>query len=107
MKTAKKGAIPIPYIIAIIFGVIVLALITFWLFFTNNEFRTSITEKICEGKRSNWCSQYELTGKAPGVSGFSAACSSIDDDNRDNYYAPDCCSVSWAPTWNTDDCDTI
>jgi hypothetical protein len=91
----KKGEIPIPYIVALIFAVIVLALLAYWLFFSGGEFDKMLKEKMCETKKGAHCSEWKLTGE-PEKEFSSYPCSSITDANRDQYSAPGCCIFDWA-----------
>ena len=113
MRIGRRGAIPIPYIIAIIFGVVVLALVTYWLFFTESEFGNIVKEKICEGKMNRYCSDWRFSGVKPTHADsaitsyeFSASCTTIAqaDPTTTAFYAPDCCSTSLGRSLSADDC---
>lgn len=101
MKFSKRGAVPIPYIIAIIFAVAIIVLIGYWLFSTNNEFSKVIKAKMCDTKKAAYCSDWRLSGTKPEME-FSTLCGNIvhddpDDENyKDNFYAPVCCIFDWA-----------
>ncbi len=101
----KKGAIPIPYIIAIILGVIVLSLVAYWLFFSTNEFGGTISESTCKAKKMAYCNEWRMNAweQPNGVTGFSTDCNSISDEN--NYYAPECCEFTWAHSIKQSDCE--
>jgi len=94
MRVSKKGAVPIPYIIALVLGVIVIALIAYWLFFSGGQFGTVITEKACEAKKMGYCSNWKIKGTKPDKD-FSAICSEVEKD-RTKYSAPECCILEWA-----------
>ena len=83
MKLYEKGAVPIPYIIALVLGVIVIALISYWLFMSGGEFGTAIMESSCQAKKMNYCNTWKLDGSKPGNEEFCAASGSS--------YAPGCC----------------
>lgn len=89
----KIGAVPVPYIIALVLAIIVIALIAYWLFFSGGEFGRIIAEKGCEAKKLAYCNEWKTTGTKPDPGAFSATCP-IDD--RENYYAPECCIFEWA-----------
>lgn len=101
MKMRKMGAVPIPYIIALVLGIAVIALIAYWLFFSGGEFGGIITEKACEAKKMAYCNELKSTGTQS--KSFSADCDTV-NANRDNYYAPECCRFDWAHG-STDICD--
>ena len=90
------GAVPVPYIIALVLAIIVIGLIAYWLFFSGGEFGGIITEKGCEAKKLAYCSEWKTTGTKPAPGAFSTICSSINDENRKNYYASECCRFGWA-----------
>jgi hypothetical protein len=99
MTYGNKGEIPIPYIIALIIGIIVLTVVLYSFFSSNKDFLFTITEKGCKGKKLSYCAAWKSTSfgaKPNGVVDFSAPCGSITDTNKGSYYAPDCCQLSWA-----------
>jgi len=91
-----KGAVPVPYIIALILGVLVLGFVTYSLFFSNNEFGSSLREYGCRSRKMTYCNAWE--NDPDSVAEFSLAC--IDKDDSDyhprDYYAPNCCEFNWA-----------
>jgi len=93
MKLDKKGSVPIPYIIALILGVVIIALLGYWLFFIGGQFGGVVSEKACEGKKMAYCSEYKTTGSVSGDKDFSKECPITD---KSAYYAPECCRFSWA-----------
>jgi hypothetical protein len=97
MKIGNKGDVPIPYIIALILGVIVIALLAYWIFFSGGNLGTIITEKGCEAKKMGYCNEYKTTGKAPKQYFSGIPCATVTAPaNKDNYYAPECCTLTWA-----------
>lgn len=78
----KKGAVPIPYIIALVLGVIVIALLAYWLFMSGGEFGTMITESSCQAKKMSYCNRWKFEGSKPDKE-FCAA--------SGESYAPECC----------------
>ncbi len=109
MKITKKGAIPIPYIIALILGIVVLAIVAYWLFFSSGQFGGTISEASCRAKKMAYCNAWRINGwaeKPNGVDDFSTACNGIDEDNRDKYYAPECCRFEWAHSMTLEKCQS-
>jgi len=101
MVAFNKGEMPIPYIIALILGVIVLGLLAYWLYTGGLGFDKTIHESTCRTKVGFYCSTWKTNsyqdGKKPnGVKDFSAACRLITSANEEEYYAPDCCDFTWA-----------
>jgi len=95
---SKKGALPVPYIVAMILAVIVIAIVVYWLFFSAGEGGNAITDATCVAKKMKYCNEWRLNswGEMPGGDKeFSAGCNDVKDD-RSSYYAPECCSVDWA-----------
>ena len=81
-----KGAVPIPYIIALVLAIAVIAIVAYWLFFSGGEFDKMIREKGCDAKLMAYCGEYRLSPvDAPE---FSGPCGT----GSDEYYSPDCCS---------------
>lgn len=91
----KMGAVPIPYIIALVLAIAVIALISYWFFVLGGDFGGIIVEKGCEAKKMAYCSEWKTTGTRPDPGVFSAGCTTV-NANRDNYYAPECCQFDWA-----------
>ncbi len=98
----KKG-IAVPYIIALILGIVVVALLGYWFFILGGTFtgRASITE--CQTKLSTYCaafaaSGYDTAAFDPFTSSTCPASGTVD--------APECCShysslmtgASWTAT---------
>ncbi len=100
MKMRKTGAVPVPYIIALVLAIIVIALISYWFFVLGGDFGGIITEKACEAKKLAYCSEWKTTGTEPDPGEFTTTCGSITDTNRENYYAPECCRFQWARELN-------
>ncbi len=60
---AKKG-IAIPYIIALILGIVVVGVIGYWFFTTTGTGSGSAAVASCNTKKLQWCSEYSKTGFA-------------------------------------------
>ena len=54
----RKGAVPIPYLIAIILGVVVIALLGYWFFVTGGSLSASITKGECDNKLMIYCIEW-------------------------------------------------
>jgi hypothetical protein len=54
---SSKGSIPIPYIIAIIFGIVVIALISYWFFTLSTSASESGTSAECTALKVTWCQE--------------------------------------------------
>lgn len=90
MKLDEKGAVPIPYIIALVLGVVVIALVSYWLFMSGGEFGKAVERSSCQGKKMTYCSAWKLDGKKPGPGTTELEfCSTA--ENTDSY-APECCT---------------
>jgi hypothetical protein len=108
--SGRKGEMPIPYIIALILGVIVLGLLAYWLYTGGVGFDKTVQESTCRTKVGFYCSSWKTNSyqsdKLPNNQKFSAACR-ITSDNKDDYYAPDCCSFTWAQTVTAIVCQSL
>ena len=90
---------PIPYIIALVLGIVVLGLLAYWLYTGGVGFDKIISESTCRAKLGFYCNSWKINTfdekKKPNNQDFSKACP-IDAAEKDKYYAPDCCSFPWA-----------
>ncbi len=108
--TSKKGAIPIPYIVALVLAVILLSILAYWVFSSSGEFNKNMSEQSCRAKKLAYCSAWKLNlwddeKKPNGVDDFSASCE-IANENRENYYSPECCEYSWAYPMTKEKCES-
>lgn len=55
--TGNKGSIPIPYIIAIIFGIAVIAIIGYWFFTVSSSAGGVGSESECIAMKIAWCNE--------------------------------------------------
>jgi len=99
MRSNKmKGALPVPYIVAIIIAILVIAVLVYWFFVLSNEGTTTSSETICRGKEIAYCTQWSATGynpdSQPGKKDFS-------------LWASDCVSYSWAKSVNPTACRQV
>lgn len=56
-----KGAIPIPYVIALIFGVILIALLGYWISYQSSKTIGTGQTTQCDTRQHLYCSQWKLT----------------------------------------------
>jgi len=95
----QKGAIPVPYIVALILGIVIIALLGYWFFVLGGRLPGQATEGVCREKALVWCSEWSGTGyDASGFVGFSTTCGAEDIAS---YYAPECCSYAPFNTMST------
>jgi hypothetical protein len=106
MKNTEKGEMPVPYIIALILGVIVLVLIVYALFSGWFDVNKIFRERGCETKKMGFCSDLKA-GNSPKT--FSMDCTGSNSlSNPDNYYAPECCSVEgYNHDFSPSDCGVV
>lgn len=81
----SKGAVPIPYIIALVLAIAVIAIVAYWLFFSGGQFDVMIREKGCDAKLMAYCGEYRVSGGS--MEDFSGPCGA----GSTEYYAPECC----------------
>lgn len=89
----RKGAIPIPYIIALIFAVIILGVIGYWFFVASGQGGGKMSEAICKAKAYEYCSIWSNSGY---VEDGKPKNKDFVDENPKDSYAKGCESYSWA-----------
>lgn len=106
---SRKAELPIPYILAIILLVIVLAIVAWWLYTGGVGFDVVSSDAVCKAKLGFYCNQYALDNYQAKPSGqdFSAACGSITKENKGTFYAPDCCSYDYALAVSQASCQSL
>ena len=82
-----KG-IAVPYIIALILGIAVVALLGYWFFILGGTFSGKASLTDCQTKLRTFCFEYSATGYTPTQT-FTDVCGSR---GVANTYAPECCS---------------
>ena len=56
MKSTKsKGALPVPYIVALIIAIIVIAVLIYWFFVLSGQGGSEATFRLCQGKLFTFC----------------------------------------------------
>lgn len=97
-----KRGIAVPYIIALILGVAVLAMIGYWFFTVYNQG----SETACRTRLRTYCAAWSNNGYSPdsGLEGraFSDSCGDAADT-----YAPECCSHNWARDVTDTECKSL
>lgn len=86
---SKKGALPVPYIVALILAIIVVALLGYWFYTVYIRSESEQSEGICRAKELAYCTQWSTTGYNAGRKpngGF------ITSDG----FAPECNVYTWA-----------
>ena len=78
----SKGDVPISYIIAIILGIIVVALLGYWFYTTGGKFSGTASETACRGKLLQYCTLW--SGCSYGD------CKLSDADFLNEKNSPDC-----------------
>jgi hypothetical protein len=58
----KKGAVPVPYIIALLLGIAVVAVLGYWFFILGGQVGGEITLSKCEAYANNYCNSWKLVG---------------------------------------------
>ena len=58
----KKGAVPVPYIIALILGIVVVGLLGYWFIVLGGRVPGTATQAWCEERRTVWCNDLAAKG---------------------------------------------
>ena len=100
----SKGELPVPYLIAIVVGIIVIGILVYMFITKTGIFQGFTLEQECRAKLHLWCSKWELNGwssdweqKNPFASG----------GGNVNVFAPECSQFSWAHVSRPEDCQKI
>jgi hypothetical protein len=56
----KKGAVPIPYIIALLLGIAVVAILGYWFFVLGGEWGGEMNLQKCTVRAHTYCSSWQL-----------------------------------------------
>jgi hypothetical protein len=60
----KKGAVPIPYIIAMLLGIAVVAILGYWFFVLGGQWGGEVTLQRCRSKAVSYCTMWQGNGYA-------------------------------------------
>lgn len=61
-KAKSKGALPVPYIVALIIAILVIAILVYWFFVLSGQGGSEATFRLCQGKLFTYCSQWSTCG---------------------------------------------
>jgi hypothetical protein len=98
----SKGALPVPYIVAIIIAVIVIAVLVYWFFVLSGKGNTQATDAFCRAKELTYCSQWAPSNFNPSSqpSGQRFCCG-------DTTYANECRTLDWPSQVDGPACRTL
>ncbi len=65
----KKGAVPVPYIIALLLGIAVVAVLGYWFFVLGGQIGGEVTLQNCKSKATIYCNSWQTNGYAPTNAG--------------------------------------
>jgi len=88
MRGVSRKGIAVPYIIALILGIAVVALLGYWFFVLGGSFSTEASLTECQTKMRTFCLSYSGTGYTPAQT-FTDTCGSSGVADTDS---PECCS---------------
>ena len=99
----SKGALPVPYIVAIIIAIIVIVVLVVWFFVLSGQGNTQALDKICRATEFTYCTAWAVNGydysKIPG--GKTGFCCGPDS------YADSCNPLDWARQVNAPECRSL
>jgi len=93
----NKG-VAIPYIIAVLLGIAVVAIIGYWFFFLGGSLGGEVSSADCQRKLVTFCSVWQLsgysgTGPSGGWTTYAKGCSEIGIPSGGNVDSPTCNNV--------------
>jgi hypothetical protein len=59
----SKGALPLPYVVAIIFAIIVIAVIVYMFLTQTGIFSITINEQYCDAQKLGYCYNWQTAGR--------------------------------------------
>lgn len=84
-----KGALPVPYIVAMIIAIIVIAVLVYWFFILSGQGGDEAIKATCRSKQLLYCSQWAVCGYNSNCGGDS--CRPRKGDSCDFYQLnPEC-----------------
>lgn len=83
----RKGAIPVPHIIALVLGIIVVGLLAFWFFILGGRLPGETDQARCNTLIHQYCTAWSACG-------YDAACAPSLDETAWNAYAPACNAIN-------------
>lgn len=101
----KKGALPVPYIVAIIIAIIVIAVLIYWFFVLSGKGTGTASEQFCRAKEFTYCSAWATDNFAQDKKPFNG----IDFCCAEGTYAKECLAFDWASLVSSspDECQNI
>jgi len=116
----KKGEVPVAYIIALILGIAVVAVLGYWFFIVQNQGGNTMNQEQCRSSASQYCARWRDNGYALGgdnapdlgfVNGGQKWFSVEDTNIGVTAYAPACSTFNILTTHITADlrteCDAL
>ena len=100
-ENVSKG-VAIPYIISLILGIVVVALLGYWFFVLGPGISQNASLINCQSKLTNYCNTWRQTGYV-GITDFTKAC---DAANLAGTSAAECCSYADTLKTTTEDWKT-
>lgn len=99
----SKGALPVPYIVAIIIAIIVIVVLVVWFFVLSGSGNLAALDKLCRATEFTYCAQWQGSGFNPaqipgGKTGFCCG---------DQSYANQCNPLDWARSVGQAECRAI
>ncbi len=65
----KKGAVPVPYIIALLLGIAVVAVLGYWFFVLGGQIGGEATLQNCKSKATIYCNSWQTNNYAKTLTG--------------------------------------
>lgn len=97
----KKGALPVPYIVAILIALVVIVLLLYWLYYVGFiKFNPQIDRAACESKRIPYCTAWAASNYATDQKTGEP----INPPGPWDRYAADCVQNNAMPTVTETDC---
>jgi hypothetical protein len=107
----SKGALPVPYIVAIIIAVIVIAVLVYWFFVLSGKGSTTATDSFCRAREFTYCAQWATSSfdlnNRPGKNTANPTDTGKSFAVGDNSYAPECKDISWAGQVGQAECRSL
>ncbi|MDI6798881.1 MAG: hypothetical protein QMD12_02710 [Candidatus Aenigmarchaeota archaeon] len=79
----SKGSLPLPYIVALIFAVIVIAVVGYLFFSGVWQFPPTAKQEWCNAQKLKYCYDWQQAGKEPGWESYAPGCKEIGIDKPD------------------------
>lgn len=97
-KRNSKGALPVPYIVALIIAILVIVLLVVWFYLTYGTTNSTANDAICKARAISYCASWAATGynpdSQPGGKDFLTS-------------EPECASSTWAKSVSPTYCKSL